>query len=78
MRIRSIRATCGFAVPPELHTDEAVWWSQIEGLFAIIDQEIVLIQQGKFSEADAVDQTTTPLSSAAEAYEAKYHLNPCP
>lgn len=66
------------AIPPELHTDEAVVWGQVQSAFAIIEQEIALIQQGKFAEADAVDQTTGPLSSAAEAYESKYDLKPCP
>lgn len=68
----------GLAIPAALHTDEAVWWSTVDPAFAIIEQEIALIQQGKFSEADAVDQAIVPLSSAAEAYEAKYNLKPCP
>jgi hypothetical protein len=68
----------GLAIPAALHTDEAVWWSNVDPAFAIIEQEIALIQQGKFSEADAVDQAIVPLSSAAEAYESKYNLKPCP
>jgi len=68
----------GLAIPAALHTDEAVWWSTVDPAFAMIEQEIALIQQGKFSEADAVDQAITPLSSAAEAYESKYDLKPCP
>jgi hypothetical protein len=68
----------GLAIPAALHTDEAVWWSTVDPALAIIEQEIALIQQGKFSEADAVDQAIVPLSSAAEAYKAKYNLKPCP
>jgi hypothetical protein len=68
----------GLAIPAALHTDEAVWWSTVDPALAIIEQEIALIQQGKYSEADAVDQAIVPLSSAAEAYESKYNLKPCP
>jgi hypothetical protein len=69
----------GLDAPAELKSDLAAWSANVDGIFAIVvDQEIPLIQDGKYSEAAAVDLTTNPLARASEAFEKKYQLKPCP
>jgi hypothetical protein len=69
----------GLDAPAELESDLAAWSANVDGIFAIVvDQEIPLIQDGKYSEAAAVDLTTNPLARASEAFETKYQLKPCP
>jgi hypothetical protein len=64
--------------PPEMVADEAAWAANMNGIFAIVDQEIALIQNGKLAEAAAVDLTTNPLAAAAQTFESKYSLKACP
>lgn len=70
--------TLALDAPPEIAADEAAMAADVDGIFAIVDQEIALIRDGKYSEAAAVDLTTNPLARAAEAFESKYNLKPCP
>jgi hypothetical protein len=70
--------TLALDLPPNMAADEAAMAANLNGIFAIVDQEIQLIRDGKYAEATAVDLTTDPLARAAEGYESKYGLRPCP
>jgi hypothetical protein len=65
-------------LPPDMASDQAAWSANVSGIFAIVQQEIELINNGKYAEAAAVDLTTNPLARAAESFETKYDLKPCP
>ena len=65
-------------VPPAMVTDEAIYIARGRDVKQILDQEVALIEAGKFAEADAVDLTTNPINGGAESFESKYNLEPCP
>ena len=51
---------------------------QSRGALALIRREIPLLQAGRLSEAQTVDQATAPLAARIEQFESRYGLEPCP
>ena len=65
-------------VPPEMASDLSAYLARGEDNQAILEQEIVLLRAGKYSEAQQVDLLTDPINRVAEQFEQKYGLAPCP
>ena len=77
-RHRIADALDALEVPPSMIADEAASIARYRDTAAIIDQEVVLLDQGKYAEAETADLATAPLSQGIESFERQYGLQPCP
>ena len=68
----------GLAVPSSMAVDESIAIADGRATLVLIREQFPLIQAGRLTEAQAIDQMTDPLSRSAERFERKYALEPCP
>jgi hypothetical protein len=64
--------------PPEIAAEQVADVEHHRESQALLNQSLTLLRGGKVSEANALGDATTPLSSLEEAFEAKYRLAGCP
>ena len=65
-------------VPPALATDHAQNLARYLDIKSLIDQEVPLLQAGKFASAEALDLATGPIAGEIGRFESKYGLVDCP
>jgi hypothetical protein len=64
--------------PPEMAADHAIDIVHHQDSVALLREMLTLLEAGKVTEANAVSDATQAMSSADEAFEAKYSLAGCP
>jgi hypothetical protein len=73
-----IRQLQALQAPPALEAEHIANVQTTRDVYALLEHELELVQQGKTGQANAVDEATIALNDLREQYAFKYSLADCP